>query len=50
ALQLQTNQKTIILRIPLVYLFALLPLMGFIMFIRTIQVFYQDIREQETQN
>ncbi|MCP4402525.1 MAG: TRAP transporter small permease [bacterium] len=50
ALQLQTNQKTIILRIPLVYLFALLPLMGFIMFIRTIQVFYQDIKEQETQN
>ena len=50
AMQLQTNQKTIILRIPLIYLFSILPLMGLIMFIRTIQVFYQDIKEQKTQN
>ncbi len=46
ALQVATQQKTIILRIPLVYLYALLPLMGVMMFIRTIQVMYQDYREQ----
>ncbi|CAN2041418.1 TRAP-type transport system small permease protein [Candidatus Magnetomoraceae bacterium gMMP-15] len=43
ALQMATNQKTIILQIPLVYLYALLPLMGILMFIRTIQVIYQDL-------
>jgi C4-dicarboxylate transporter, DctQ subunit len=42
-LQIITNQKTIILQIPLVYIFSILPLMGFMMFIRTIQVFYEDI-------
>ncbi len=46
ALQVATQQKTIILRIPLVYLYALLPLMGVMMFIRTIQVIYQDYQEQ----
>ncbi len=46
ALQVTTHQKTIILRIPLVYLYALLPLMGVMMFIRTIQVIYQDYQEQ----
>ena len=46
ALQLQTHQKTIILRIPLVYLYAMLPLMGGMMLIRTIQVIYEDITEQ----
>ncbi len=46
ALQVTTQQKTIILRIPLVYLYALLPLMGVMMFIRTIQVIYQDYQEQ----
>lgn len=46
ALQLKTHQKTIILQIPLVYLYAILPLMGAMMFIRTIQVVYQDISEQ----
>jgi TRAP-type C4-dicarboxylate transport system permease small subunit len=45
-MQVQTNQKTIIMRIPLVYLYAILPLMGGMMFIRTIQVIYQDITEQ----
>lgn len=44
-LQVQTNQKTIILRIPLVYIFSILPLMGAMMFIRTIQVLYQDISD-----
>ena len=44
-LQVRTFQKTIILRIPLVYLYAILPLMGVMMLIRVIQVFYQDITE-----
>jgi TRAP-type C4-dicarboxylate transport system permease small subunit len=48
ALQVRTNQKTIILQIPLVYLYAVLPLMGVMMLIRVIQVFYQDIQELRT--
>ena len=43
ALQVQTNQKTIILQIPLVYIFSILPLMGGLMVVRTLQVFYEDI-------
>jgi TRAP-type C4-dicarboxylate transport system permease small subunit len=46
ALQARTFQKTIILQIPLVYLYAILPLMGVFMFIRTIQVIYEDISQQ----
>jgi len=42
-LQVRTFQKTIILKIPLVYLYAILPLMGGLMFIRTIQVSYEDL-------
>ena len=45
ALQVQTSQKTIILQIPLVYIFAILPLMGGMMLIRTLQVIYEDIVE-----
>ena len=45
-LQVQTHQKTIIMQIPLVYLYAILPLMGAMMFIRTIQAIYLDIAEQ----
>jgi len=45
ALQVTTHQQTIIMRIPLVYLYALMPAMGIMMFIRTIQVIYQDIQE-----
>jgi TRAP-type C4-dicarboxylate transport system permease small subunit len=44
-LQVKTHQKTIILQIPLIYLYAILPLMGVMMFIRTIQVVYEDIVE-----
>ena len=44
-LQVQTMQKTIIMQIPLVYIFSILPLMGGMMFIRTIQVIYQDVIE-----
>ena len=40
---MRTHQKTIILQIPLVYLYAVLPLMGILMFIRAMQVMYQDV-------
>ena len=46
ALQVKTHQKTIIMQIPLVYLYAILPLMGVLMLIRVIHVFYEDIQEQ----
>jgi TRAP-type C4-dicarboxylate transport system permease small subunit len=42
AIQAVTHQKTIILQIPMVYLYALMPLMGGMMMIRTIQVMTQD--------
>ncbi|MGW8187332.1 MAG: TRAP transporter small permease [Desulfobacterales bacterium] len=45
ALQVRTHQKTIILQIPLVYLYAVLPLMGAMMMIRVVQVIYQDLGE-----
>ena len=42
AMQARTFQKTVIMQIPLVYLYAILPLTGVLMFIRTVQVIYQD--------
>ena len=45
ALQLRTHQKTIIMQIPLVYLYAILPLMGTMMLLRTLQVIHEDIKE-----
>jgi TRAP-type C4-dicarboxylate transport system permease small subunit len=42
ALQARTFQKTLILKIPLVYLYAILPLTGALMFIRTVQILYED--------
>jgi TRAP-type C4-dicarboxylate transport system permease small subunit len=45
ALQARTFQKTIILEIPLVILYCILPLMGFMMFVRTIQVMWHDYQE-----
>ena len=48
AMQVATNQKTIILQIPLVYLYAILPVMGCTMLIRTIQVMYQDFQERSS--
>ena len=47
-LQYRTHQKTIIMEIPLVILYAILPLMGVMMLIRSIQVIYQDVSEQRT--
>ena len=44
-LQARTFQKTIIMQIPLVYLYTILPLMGAMMLIRVIQVFYEDIQQ-----
>jgi len=43
ALQYQTHQKTIIMKIPLVYLYGMLPLMGTLMLLRTILVIYEDV-------
>lgn len=44
-LQTATHQKTIIMEIPLEWLYAILPIMGVMMFIRTLQVIYVDIQE-----
>lgn len=41
--QAKTGQNTIILEVPMSYLYALLPLMGCLMFIRTLQALYQDV-------
>ncbi len=45
ALQYATDQKTIIMQIPLVYLYGILPIMGTTMLLRTIQVLYDDTNE-----
>jgi C4-dicarboxylate transporter, DctQ subunit len=44
SMQARTFQKTIIMQIPLVYIYAILPLTGLLMFIRTLQVIYEDTR------
>jgi C4-dicarboxylate transporter, DctQ subunit len=41
--QATTGQATIIMQIPMVCLYALIPLMGGLTLIRTLQVLYQDI-------
>lgn len=43
AQQSLSQQATIIMKIPYVYVFAMLPLMGGLMFIRTLQVVYFDL-------
>ncbi len=50
AMQARTFQKTLILQIPLVYLYAILPLTGVLMFIRTVQVIYQDFSQSKVQS
>jgi len=45
-MQHRTQQKTIIMEIPYVVLYSILPLMGVMMMIRAIQIIYQDIVEQ----
>jgi len=46
-LQLLTHQKTIIMQIPLVYIYAIMPVMGVMICIRTIQVIIQDISAKQ---
>lgn len=48
AMQAMTNQKTIIMEIPLVYLYAILPLMGVTMLMRIILVMRQDYIAQNS--
>lgn len=43
-LQYVTNQKTIIMRIPLVLVYTIMPLTGVMVFIRTVQVILQDLQ------
>jgi len=47
ALQVETQQSTIIIGIPLVILYAILPLMGGMMFIRTIMAMWEDFTGQQ---
>ena len=49
-MQVVTTQKSVIMQIPLVYLYAIVPLMGVMMFIRTLHVIYQDINEKRAKN
>lgn len=42
AMQVRTAQKTIIMEIPLVYMYATMPLMGLSIIFRTLQVMHQD--------
>jgi TRAP-type C4-dicarboxylate transport system permease small subunit len=44
ALQVESNQTTLILQIPTVYLYAILPLMGAMMFVRVLMMMVTDIR------
>jgi TRAP-type C4-dicarboxylate transport system permease small subunit len=44
ALQVESGQTTLILQIPTVYLYAILPLMGAMMFVRVLMMMHTDIR------
>jgi TRAP-type C4-dicarboxylate transport system permease small subunit len=44
-MQVATHQATILLEIPLEYLYAILPIMGIMMFIRTLMLMYQDYQQ-----
>jgi len=43
-LQFETHQKTIIMQIPLVAIYTIMPVMGVMVFLRTIQGMIKDIR------
>jgi len=45
-LQFLTSQKTIIMQIPLVIVYSIMPVMGVMLFIRTVQVMVQDFRNR----
>jgi TRAP-type C4-dicarboxylate transport system permease small subunit len=44
-MQARTEQTTILLQIPLEYLYSILPIMGIMMFIRTVMLMYQDYQQ-----
>jgi C4-dicarboxylate transporter DctQ subunit len=46
AQQASTGQTTIIMMIPMVYLYAMMPLMGLLMLIRSLQALYTDIESE----
>ena len=46
-LQYMTHQKTIIMQIPLVIIYAIMPVMGVMVGIRTVQVMIQDFKSRE---
>lgn len=46
-LQYVTHQKTIIMQIPLVIIYAIMPVMGVMVFIRTFQVMIQDFKSRQ---
>lgn len=46
-MQARTFQKTLILKIPLVYLYAILPLTGILMLMRTLSVICQDLKQSQ---
>lgn len=48
-LQLATHQKSIIMQIPLVYLYLILPVSGGMMLIRTLQVMYEDLTADDNE-
>jgi TRAP-type C4-dicarboxylate transport system permease small subunit len=48
--QASTGQTTIIMQIPMIFLYALIPLMGGLTLIRTLQVLYQDIVSEKAKN
>ena len=43
-LQFLTDQKTIIMQIPLVIIYCIMPVMGVMVFLRTVQVMIQDFK------
>ncbi len=44
--QMLTHQKTIIMQIPLVVVYSIMPVVGVMIFIRTMQVMIQDIKNR----
>lgn len=48
-LQVESNQSTLILDIPTVYLYAILPLMGFLMMVRVLIMMQTEIRARRVE-
>jgi TRAP-type C4-dicarboxylate transport system permease small subunit len=47
-MQVESNQKTLILQIPTVYLYAILPLMGLMMILRVIMMMIMEMNDQRS--